>query len=444
MEMNYRKDQSTNQIGFHYFQDTTHYTNRDLTTWLPELKRLSASWVILLSDTSRAIPEQFITGMINSNITPIIHFPLRLPDAPAPTDLKAILEAYFRWGIKYVVFFDKPNENQSWSTIGWSHQDLVERFIDRFLPLALEADRIGLTPVFPPLQPGGSYWDTSFFRSAMQSIQRRGQTNLLEKMAVGAYAYTFSHELDWGAGGPKAWPLAKPYSTSADAQDQKGFNNYVWLDSIAKEIGIKNLQFIQFAVGTKEVNSFYSPEIHCEIVKSILQKIKNPGVFRTSPILACNFWLLSAENNSDEYSQAWIKPGFDPLPIVQILSPITEVKEFISFPKDDPKVSEPESELHPEPQPNSESHPISHYLLLPTYEWGIADWHLEVTRPFIRKYRPTVGFSIEEASLAKKVTIIGGEQSFSADAISALRTSGSDVDQILGDGTSIATQLQER
>jgi hypothetical protein len=89
-------------------------------------------------------------------------------------------------------------------------------------------------------------------------------------------------------------------------------------------------------------------------------------------------------------------------------------------------------------------HPIAHYLLLPTYEWGIADWHLDVSRPFIRKYRPTVGFSCEEAALARKVTVIGGEKSFSNESIALLRESGCVVDQIVGDGTSIATQLLER
>ena len=90
------------------------------------------------------------------------------------------------------------------------------------------------------------------------------------------------------------------------------------------------------------------------------------------------------------------------------------------------------------------SHPIEHYLLLPLYDWGVAEYHLEVTRPFIQKYHPTIGFSIQEAALAKKVTVIGGELTFSDEALSELRSSGSIVDRVTGDGISIATQLAER
>jgi hypothetical protein len=89
-------------------------------------------------------------------------------------------------------------------------------------------------------------------------------------------------------------------------------------------------------------------------------------------------------------------------------------------------------------------HPIQHYLLIPTYDWGIADWHLEIIRPFVKKYRPVVGFSIQEASLAREVTVIGNNHSFSEEQLNHLRNSGCKVRRISGDGTSIATQLSER
>ena len=224
---------SPSTIGFHYYQDTLHYSNQDLATWLPELTRLNATWVVLLSDAERAIPEQFITELVDSGIDPIIHFKLPLPGSPSASELSPILSAYARWGVKYVVFFDKPNDSSSWSAAGWSHQDLVERFIDRFLPLAVEAMRNGLIPVFPPLMPGGNYWDTSFFKSSIQSLQRRGQQEVLNNMAACSYAYTFDHDLSWGQGGPEVWPETRPYLTPQGAQDQRGFNNYVWLKSIA-------------------------------------------------------------------------------------------------------------------------------------------------------------------------------------------------------------------
>jgi hypothetical protein len=90
------------------------------------------------------------------------------------------------------------------------------------------------------------------------------------------------------------------------------------------------------------------------------------------------------------------------------------------------------------------NHPISHYLLLPTYEWGVSEWHLDVAKPFIKKYAPTVGFSIQEASLAARITVVGGPQTFSEEALDSLREKGCSVERISGDGTSIASILAER
>lgn len=440
--MNSKTNSENTRLGLHYFQDTLHYSAQDLAVWLPELTRLNASWVVLLSDSNRAIPENFITGLVEAGIQPIVHFKLQLPDAPSAADLKPILSAYARWGVKHVVFFDKPNDSSSWSPAGWSHQDLVERFIDRFLPLALEAQRNKLTPVFPPLMPGGSYWDTSFFKSSLQSLQRRGQQNLLNTMAAGVYAYTYGHELSWGMGGPEKWSQSKPYMTPIGSEDQRGFNNYEWLKSIASTNGYKNMSFIQFGGGIKQPGLFYSPEVHAEIVEAMLSLINDVDEFEsTDAIIACNFWLLAADQTSEEYPQSWVKSDSNVLPIVRVLTPNAK---RVAAHEPSPVQVEPQATHSTEPAAPADAFPIEHYLLLPVYEWGLADWHLDVTRPFIRKYKPTVGFSMKEASMARKVTIIGGDKDFPADEISKLREIGCLVDQIIGDGTSIATQLLER
>ena len=308
---------TTNKIGFHYFQDTAHYTNKDLNTWLPELVKLNASWLVLLSDSSRAIPEQFIHGLKTANITPIVHFYFRLPDAPSPADMRAIFEAYAHWGVKHVVLFNKPNQINSWSSASWSQQDLVERFIDRFLPLANEALRSGLTPVFPPLEPGGDYWDTSFLRSALASIKRRGGDNTLNRLSYAVTTHTFGHDLSWGAGGPQKWTSSKPYFTPAGSEDQCGFNNWQWVESIAKNAGVSDVTLFQFGCGLKSRSEYYSPVIHSEIVEEFLQKIQDPSL---SSVKASLFWLLSAESGTEEYSQAWFKSDGKTLPIVKVLT----------------------------------------------------------------------------------------------------------------------------
>ena len=76
---------------------------------------------------------------------------------------------------------------------------------------------------------------------------------------------------------------------------------------------------------------------------------------------------------------------------------------------------------------------IRHYLLLGTERnavgrvYGIGD-----VLPYIERFQPTVGFSIEDAKYAEFVTIIGGEAAISAATESMLRKHGCQVDRIAG------------
>jgi hypothetical protein len=82
---------------------------------------------------------------------------------------------------------------------------------------------------------------------------------------------------------------------------------------------------------------------------------------------------------------------------------------------------------------------ISHYVLLPLYAWGAADWDLDLIQPLIQHSHPTIGFSLSEARLAQKVTVVGGEGALSEDAVKMLHDSGCIVERIREDGTLIAT-----
>ena len=432
--------QMKNRIGFHYFPDTAHYTNKDLNQWLPFLTKMQAGWLVIKSETSRAIPEQFIAGLISNGITPIIHFPLSLPDSPAPADLRAILNAYASWGAKFIILFDRPNDRTAWSASGWSQANLVESFLDRFIPLANECLNAGLNPVFPPPEPGGSYWDLSFLRTSLQAMQRRNQKNLLNNLTLAAYSWTYEHALDWGKGGQERWSGNKPYLTPADSQDQRGFRNFEWVQAVCQTVLAKSLPMILLGMGVKSLSSedAYSPEDHAGLVRQILTLLGSSAEQESEAqnILAGNFWLLTTAKDDIASPFAWIKEDGSTLPAVNVLSPqTTQTNKTASF--QSPKSNEPK-------QTSLNNHPIEHYLLLPTYEWGVADWHLEVIKPFVRKHHPTIGFSIDEAALANIVTIVGGEQSFSEDALANLRSRGCQVERISGDGTSIATQLAER
>jgi len=253
------------------------------------------------------------------------------------------------------------------------------------------------------------------------------------------YAFTFNHPLDWGKGGPERWSENKPYITPADSQDQKGFRGFEWIDAVAKNTLSKSLPLILLGMGQKTnspVNPFSDAE-QVEITSQILSVLKSGEEpdSAVQNILAGNFWLLSATSNDPAYAQAWIKEDGSTVPVYNVLvSASTDKRPSTNL-----------GQARASKSINADSaHLIEHYLLLPTYEWGIADWHLEVIKPFVRKHHPTVGFSIAEATLAKKVTVIGGDQSFPEEELTGLRNQGCEVERISGDGTSIATQLAMR
>ena len=161
-------------------------------------------------------------------------------------------------------------------------------------------------------------------------------------------------------------------------------------------------------------------------------------------VIASNFWLLSASPESDYLAHAWFQPDGSHLPVVNAIRKyLTSRQKSISSSQAYQKIQKSchgncssESE-----QSSQQRQEIEHYLLLPLYDWGVAEWHLDVIKGFVKKYHPTVGFSTREAALAKKVTLLGGLQSFDEMIENKLRAAGCEVTRISGNGTSIASQL---
>ncbi len=68
------------RIGYHYYPDERHYTQKDLETWLPILASLGARWVTLRGSTVRSIPESFLRALIDADISPIVPHPCSLDE----------------------------------------------------------------------------------------------------------------------------------------------------------------------------------------------------------------------------------------------------------------------------------------------------------------------------------------------------------------------------
>jgi hypothetical protein len=522
--------QQKKRIGFHYYPDALHYRYQDLKNWLPELKAMQTSWMLLIAPPDRAIPEPFIRGLIQNKIEPVLHFNCTAEALGAPQNVEPLIRAYSRWGVKKIIFFAQPNLRTSWSASGWTKKNLVEQFLDRFIPFANLALQYGITPVFPPLHPGGDYWDTVFLRAALKKLLSRDEA-LADQMQLAAYAWTWEKSLNWGAGGPQIWTNHRPYSEPTEP-DQRGFRAFEWYNQICDDILGKSLPVfllgagLQYPPQQKQDSRYFQKDL-TNTVLTIVKLMAGQEVITNDManellepaagnIVSAFYWLLSAAPGDPYENQAWYKASEEKLPVVSafqrwcaesveadekvwrenrknlarqeprpVQTPPAEIKtsvkkeerisdhvttgvltfepELVSAgeaseeeefsPAETLKSPEPATPVRTVQTPKAKFQggklpnfvrPIDHYLLLPLYEWGVADWHLEVIRPFIKKHRVTVGFSIREAALAKQVTVVGNVQSFPEELLEKLRATGCEVNRIQGDGQSIASQLATR
>ncbi|MFZ3070339.1 MAG: hypothetical protein WA110_04360 [Anaerolineaceae bacterium] len=411
------------RLGFHYFQDVNHYQARDLTLWVPELQSLSAGWLVVKSSTTQAIPEEFIQGLIRGGIQPIIYFDFQVNSNVKPDDLKVILSAYSRWGVKYVVFFKSPNVKSAWIDGTWSQGDLVERFLDRYLPFVRVAEQNGLTPVFPPLQPGGDYWDLSFLKKLLQLVQQRKSLDFSSNLHMAVSAQTFYRPLTWGKGARSKWKSLRPYSkTETGEEDHLGINTWEWYEDLVKStLNITPKLFLfWFGAASVEKNMLDS-ELSFESLLDLtgdgtLQE--NQELSLPEEVLGCLFWLLSSSESDNLEKTAWFDETGKPKQKV-----VTTYKERLEHTKKE-KVEYAVADRLAEWM-----YPIDHYLLLPSYDWGIPESVLDRVRPIIRETRPTIGFSLIEALNARKVTVWNEDSAFSEHDLQMLREAGCLIDE---------------
>lgn len=445
------------RVGINYFPDTYHYRERDLQIWLPRLDSMGISWVTLFAPDNFAIPEYFINGLLSSHITPVLHLWLSFKDTIDQDALRLLISNYAKWGVKYVAFFDRPNMKENWSDPMWAQSDLVERFLDKFIPLADITIDEGILPIFSPLEPGGDYWDLAFLRSALRSLKRRGKDELIKRLILGTYTWAGNKPLEWGMGGRKRWPGAKPYCEFNGIQDQKGFRIFDWYSEVCEEELGKKLPVIMLRMGSligdaSEKNKEPINEVthgnKSVIISRLLAKEDHfEEVYGEVPdyVLAGNFWLLAANKNSVYSRQAWYQPDGRELPVVEMMQLWAKSFRYNAVP-----ITEEDLERMGEnwrlPRlndcrngTNSKTlHVINHYLLIPTYTWGDSVFELSGLKTFIKEKKPTIGFSVSEARLASRITILDNGRIFSNNVLSMLQSAGSIVEKISPDGTLIA------
>lgn len=446
-------NQST-RLGFHYYPDTLHYQQSDLRTWLPQLKALNTSWLILKSETRRAIPEFFISELVQSGIEPIIQFNLNLERPPHNADLSLLLKAYKNWGVNGVLLTKRPNIHASWNAVNWANKDLIQHFLAHFLPLANLTIDHGLLPFMPPLEPGGNYWDTSFLRAMLQNLTDTGNYALLNQLVLTAYAWTNHHSLNWGAGGAKQWPLSRPYLLPPGQEDHRGFRVFEWYQAICQEVLGQSCPIFLLQAGIPQdpmlhyanFNLDQHTDMNMSIIRLLMgEKIPTPENPKTllhaidESVVSCNFWLLAADKTSPFAKDAWFQTDGSQKPIVQDLK--------IYFQKFNRKATEQLGEMTEIPEiksshttlPNASGQPVAHYLLLPPMEPKKVEALLNSVEPFIHQFHPNIGFSMKEAVSASHVSLIGDPDQYPDNTIANLSAAGCKIQHLAWDGTFFAT-----
>ena len=413
------------QIGFSYFTSPNCLINKHLNTWLTCLRDIGASQVIFKAGFDKAIPEDAFLSARENGLQTIVHFNSELPLARNFNEIAFLMDIYARWGVKAVIFGDKPNSQMAWPSAGWHYENLIDHFLDRFIPLANHAVRVGLTPVFPPLQPGGDYWDTAFIELVLTGLKRRKLSTILDNLILSSYGYTFNKDLSWGMGGPERWSISKPYLTPEGQEDQLGFNNYEWIQTQAARVVGRPVPILILDAGSKGSTDDTAPSADSvETIELILLACRGKGRGKEQ-----SFSLIS-QNNPAIYACTFsldtIEQALDGQLSVDIIKQIFGEKNT-------------EEEIT---QAKGKQIVFSHYLLLPAHKSGVSDVVLSKVRPFIKKLQPTVGFSLKEAAFARKVSVFPDPVIFTDEQLNTLRLAGCLVEILPESGIDIATSLQ--
>jgi hypothetical protein len=271
---------------------------------------------------------------------------------------------------------------------------------------------------------------------------------VLNHLAISAYGWTNRRSIDWGAGGPEYWPDARPYFTPANSQDQLGFRIYQWYQAVAQAVLQRPCPVFLLQAGLpshpdrvkeNELSSAEQTSVMKEVftwatgkdltAEKTPENLPPPELDLPEEVEACCFWLLATDRGNRYQNQAWFQDGRSNLPISEMIvkdfpAPIAE--DFINPTISNDKVFK------------RIQHPISHYILLANGQHGSWEQQLARMLPFVSQYHPTIGFSIDEAALAGKITILGKSPQITAETINRLTRSGCEVEQIAEDGTILA------
>ncbi len=415
-------------FGFTYFSAPEHYLQPHMNHWLGLLKNFGAEYVIFNANFDVAVPEDVISIAKTNGLAPIIHFNQKLPFRKAYSETTSLLEVYKKWGVDTIIVGDTPNLKTAWENVSWQVNTLVDRFLDEFIQLAQFAIHIGQAPILAPLYPGGDFWDTAFLELLLQGLKQRHEHEIIEHLILASYGITFNKPLSWGRGGFEIWPGVKAYQHVKDQENQIGFCNFEWVQAVSQRVfGEKHPVIILDAGNPTGGDQLEADKDNLLVIEELIRSMFGPDDNRPYSL---------SESISPKNSLMGITFSLD---TIKAVSGKSSIEEFLrnSFPSKSPSRNEEKGTLN-------EEKIFTHYLLLPAYESGIPEVIINKVLPYVKAFLPTVGFSIDEASFAKKVTVYPDPYLFPVEKINYLRNSGCSIEILPETGIDIATLIQNK
>lgn len=400
-----------------------------MSLWLPRLQELNAAFLVLKSPTKRAIPENFITTLAKQKIDLVMDFNLPLSEKTPWADIETLLRAYGKWGAKYALLNHQPNNQAAWGEKYWKQTGLVKSHTKQFIEFAKLALDCGLKPIFSPLVPGGDYWDTAFLQEALQILSKSADPFIINNMIMSAYAWDFDKSLDWGKGGQKVWKNTRPYKVPRSSQDQRGFRAHEWYTECTQKILGKSLPIMLFQAGInmapngKEFGNQAPNTTRLQYIYSLLKgknvydhENKTNLVNAISPnVLACNFYLLCADDTSNK-NFAWFSPKGMPTQVSR--------KIFRKFGQADNANAKASPHRKENEQPKNHFKYGRYVLIAESLKPDIQEL-LKKMHGYITRYKPVIGFSADEAMQSAYILVIAKNGDFSQENIQQLQHNGS-------------------
>ena len=378
--------------GFHILADQFQSDPSFVENFIPFAQATACSHILVEVLDLQALPVSAIRALVENDIAVDVFLKTNLQDDFDLLAYQDFISNLAGLQVSRLILFDRPNQQPFWKPDIWVKPNLVDFFLEKFILLAEQCLEKNIQPSFPPLQPGGDYWDTAFLRLALQTLLDKGKQALLAGLTLSAYTWSYGHPLDWGAGGPERWPATIPYFTPADSQDQLGFRIFDWYETNSKAVLDHTLPIILLQTGRDgeygksgaDASSNHQVMVLQDILEMLYPEIygsslEEQKVLEALPaeIVQCNF-LLDLDRET----------------ITGLFKPTGTAK----FTQRNASAAPEEKSIPPSSN--------QHYLLLPDESWLSDPFKESALEPFVHQFHPRMGTSLDEALDAREVTLV--------------------------------------